>query len=346
MRNTTDSNARDIGRRSTRVTWILVVVALAAALVVAGCVGEENNRKLTIIGTTAGAQTNYQMKLTVYNSSGTDTPGTVYLRGNARSDFGDIRFTKSDGVTLLDYWIESYTPGVSAVVWVKVDSIPASPNTANIYLYYGNPWATSASNGSATFAFFDDFEDGDYTNNPAWSVEAGAFSVQNEILDSKTGKRLYSSSQGSRIKSTSTLAQNGAWEWDYYNQGRDGYGNALQQGLNYFIYLDDNNWAGAGAYYSYRFLVVVGGSAVINYDSGSDTIATGILHYKVTRNGNTWTFYVDDVQKYQGTVSGLTSSALTKYSVSASAGDSASYPNRIDNFRYYNYSSPEPTWGW
>ncbi len=99
------SHLREEGsnRRSTGVTWIFVVVALAAALVVAGCVGEENNRKLTIIGTTAGAQTNYQMKLTVYNSSGTDTPGTVHLRGNARSDFGDIRFTKSDGVTLLDY---------------------------------------------------------------------------------------------------------------------------------------------------------------------------------------------------------------------------------------------------
>lgn len=162
------------------------------------------------------------------------------------------------------------------MVWVEVDSIPASPNNAYIYLYYDNPSATSASNGIATFVFFDDFEDGDYTNNPIWTVETGTFSVQSETLDSKTSKRLYSSSQGSRIKSTSTLAQNGAWEWDYYNQGRDGYGNALQQGLNYFSYIDNNNWAGAGAYYSYRFLVVVGGSAVINYDAGSGTIATGI----------------------------------------------------------------------
>ncbi|SNQ58933.1 hypothetical protein [Candidatus Methanoperedens nitratireducens] len=44
-------------------------------------------------------QTNYQMKLMLYNSTGTDTPGNVYLGGNVRSDFGDIRFTKSDGTT-------------------------------------------------------------------------------------------------------------------------------------------------------------------------------------------------------------------------------------------------------
>ncbi len=69
----------------------------------------------------------------------------------------DLRFTKSDGVTLLDYWIESYTTGVSTVVWVEVDSIPASPNNTSIYLYYGNPSATSASNGTNTFTFFDDF---------------------------------------------------------------------------------------------------------------------------------------------------------------------------------------------
>jgi hypothetical protein len=135
--------------------------------------GWSSRKQKNITGTTAGAQANYQMRLTVYKGSGTDSPGVVYLGGNVRDDFGDIRFTKSDGVTLLDYWIESYTSGVSAVVWVEVDSIPASPNTASIYLYYGNPSATSASNGAATFALFDDFS---YTDSPAnhgWSTPSG-----------------------------------------------------------------------------------------------------------------------------------------------------------------------------
>ncbi len=130
--------------------------------------GWDYRKNLTIIGTTAGAQTNYQMKLTVYKASGTDTPGVVYLGGNVKDDFSDLRFTRSDGVTLLDYWIESYTSGVSAVVWVEVDSIPASPGTADIYLYYGNPSATSVSNGKNTFLAYgglNDFTEYDPNNN-------------------------------------------------------------------------------------------------------------------------------------------------------------------------------------
>ncbi len=131
--------------------------------------GWDYRKQKNITGTTAGAQTNYQMKLTVYKGSGTDTPGVVYLGGNVRDDFGDLRFTKSDGVTLLDYWIESYTLGVSAIVWVEIDYIPASPNNVNIYLYYGNPSATSAGSGAATFVLFEDFESG--TINPAKWVQ-------------------------------------------------------------------------------------------------------------------------------------------------------------------------------
>jgi len=74
-----------------------------------------------------------------------------------KSDFSDLRFTESDGLTLIPYWVESYVSQVSAVVWVKVPSIPAS-GTTTIYMYYGNPDASSTSNGKTTFEFFDDFE--------------------------------------------------------------------------------------------------------------------------------------------------------------------------------------------
>ena len=84
-----------------------------------------------------------------------------------RSDFGDIRFTADDGVTELPYWMEEKVDGDYAVFWVKVPSIPASPDTATIYIYYGNPSATTTSNGEATFILFDDFET-DTTDNYAW----------------------------------------------------------------------------------------------------------------------------------------------------------------------------------
>jgi hypothetical protein len=70
--------------------------------------------------------------------------------GKMRSDGGDIRFTDSDGKTQLSYWIESGVNSANTRVWVKVPFIPAS-STKTIYLYYGNPSATSVSDSVAVF---------------------------------------------------------------------------------------------------------------------------------------------------------------------------------------------------
>ena len=102
------------------------------------------------------ALTGYQLNVVL--GSGFDFTKT-------QSNGGDIRFTASDGVTLLPYWIESWDAGSSsASLWVKVPSIPAAG--ATVYLYYGNSSATSAANGFNTFDFFDDFSSGsiDITN--------------------------------------------------------------------------------------------------------------------------------------------------------------------------------------
>ncbi len=53
---------------------------------------------------------------------------------------------------LWNYWKESYTSGVSAEVWIEVDSIPAGPGIADVYLYYGNAAAASVANLSWTIA--------------------------------------------------------------------------------------------------------------------------------------------------------------------------------------------------
>jgi hypothetical protein len=114
-------------------------------------------RKLiTVAGSAGGAGTNYAIKLTVHFASGIDAGTDVYLGGVVQADFDDIRFTKTDG-TLLDYWVESYVASDHAIVWVEFDSIPIAPGTADFYIYYNNPTATSASNAANTFQFFDDF---------------------------------------------------------------------------------------------------------------------------------------------------------------------------------------------
>ena len=72
---------------------------------------------------------------------------------NCKPDGSDIRFRDETGEAL-PYWIESWTPD-EAVVWCKIPFIPAR-RIKDIWIIYGNPNAVSASNGEATFDFFDD----------------------------------------------------------------------------------------------------------------------------------------------------------------------------------------------
>src|SRR5215471_6830011 len=121
----------------------------------------------------AGGTTLTEYQLNVVLGSGFDFT-------KAQSNGGDIRFTASDGVTLLPYWIESWNAaGSSASLWVRVPSIPAAG--ATVYLYYGNSATTSTSNGSTTFDFFDDFRTGS-VDTTKWTVGGGSWTVVTDTL--------------------------------------------------------------------------------------------------------------------------------------------------------------------
>jgi hypothetical protein len=114
-------------------------------------------RKTITLSRPLGAVANYQMKLLVGESSGA-VGYDVHCVGHCLSTFDDLRFTTSDGTTLLDYWIESLTgttPNQLATIWVEYDLIGTGDTT--FYMYYGNASATAVSNGPNTFIFFDDF---------------------------------------------------------------------------------------------------------------------------------------------------------------------------------------------
>lgn len=122
-----------------------------------------NRRKLiTVNGSISGALSDYQMKLIVNQASGTDSSGIVNLGGNVLTTFNDLRFTKSDGTTPLNYWIESITgisPNQTATVWIKLapspDTIPVSPGTYSFYIYYNNILASASSSGMDTFVVYN-----------------------------------------------------------------------------------------------------------------------------------------------------------------------------------------------
>jgi hypothetical protein len=84
-------------------------------------------------------------------------------------DFGDVRFVANDGSTILSYWMQSMFNGENATFWVKV-SDNLSLSNAIIWMYYGNPTATSQSNGTNTFVVFDDFE-GATIDTSTWRID-------------------------------------------------------------------------------------------------------------------------------------------------------------------------------
>jgi hypothetical protein len=121
------------------------------------------NRKSHEILGTPGTGVNYQVPIIVNFGSGTDSNNSVYCDFNCQPDFDDIRFTRSDGSTLLDYWRESYFDSDNGTFWVEIkDNLDSN---VSIYIYYGNTDSTTTSNGDATFVFFDDFDDGSIDAN-------------------------------------------------------------------------------------------------------------------------------------------------------------------------------------
>jgi murein DD-endopeptidase MepM/ murein hydrolase activator NlpD len=79
--------------------------------------------------------------------------GDTDLGGKAQSSGADIVFTDSTGRTLLPFEIEKYSVSAGAatiVAWVRA-SVSASSDTI-LYMYYGNPAATSQANGTGTWS--------------------------------------------------------------------------------------------------------------------------------------------------------------------------------------------------
>ena len=177
----------------TVVLLILFATELAPVTAQSWLTGWSYRKSHEIVGSTAGAQTDYQIRIKVHYGSGVDDAENVYLNGKCRTDFGDIRFTDING-NELPYWMEEKTDGDFAVFWVKVPSIPASPNTTQIYIYYGNPSAATTSNGEATFLFFDDFEAG---NLNKWTKNAGNGYIQLETANPLGGS--YSAKLGQPV---------------------------------------------------------------------------------------------------------------------------------------------------
>lgn len=155
--------------------------------------GYTYRKKKPVNSTTAGAQTNYPMKLLVGESSGASGE-EIDCEGHCTNFPDDIRFTRADGETKHDYWVESITgttPNRLATIQIETNSIPAS-GAVDLYMYYGKSGDSGESDGYDTFEFFDSF-DGGTLDTDKWTVINGTPTVNNglylddsERIDTKT----------------------------------------------------------------------------------------------------------------------------------------------------------------
>jgi len=102
-----------------------------------------------------GKLTDFQVKCVLTNQ---DIPFD-----KLRPDKQDLLFIAPEGESI-PYWIESAN-STQIIVWLKFSEI--IPDKEIFWLYYGNGNFSGSSNGDSVFEFFDDFEDGDYTDK--WS---------------------------------------------------------------------------------------------------------------------------------------------------------------------------------
>ena len=202
-------------------------------------------RKSITLSRASGAVTYYQMKLLLGESSGA-VGEDVDCGALCQTDFDDIRFTTSNGTTLLDYWIESIsgtTPNQLATIWIEFDSIGTGATT--FYMYYGNAGAAAYSNGPDTFPFFEHF-DGDASK---WAGDTAALGIASSIGTlTATGaawKKVYgnvASASDGAMRARVTLQNNIPYTMLAFADSASNYSNAVMV-LSEPASANDSKWA-------------------------------------------------------------------------------------------------------
>jgi len=98
-------------------------------------------------------------KLTDFQVKCVLTPSDIPFE-KLRADKQDLLFVDNNNEPI-PYWIEQ-ADSTEIIVWLKFSEI--IPGKEVFWLYYGNRNFSGASDGFATFEFFDDFEDGDVSD--------------------------------------------------------------------------------------------------------------------------------------------------------------------------------------
>ena len=293
---------------------------------------------------TGNVSADYQMKLTVYSGSGSDSTadGIIYCNNYCESFPDDIRFgTTNDPSTAeqLAQWIEE-SDATSATIWVKLPS-----NGSNtFYMFVGNSGASQYSSGDDTFLFFSDSSDaGNWTTTGLVSVSA----VSGELKISQSATT--TAGEAKRTVSISETKYYYEYKIRILNPGDGSYRQCL-------VSLADSsgNW-GTTAWEGRNdnrdaFWAWDGGTAYILYDPSSFDYQV-IQRAIVDEDSQETDFYVISTDYSStlgsGTNYGFRHTAYTSLDhiyIYDGTGGNAAFDIRVAWFRFRKYASTEPSW--
>lgn len=152
--------------------------------------GYAKKMPVEISPSSAGAESNYAVKVALVKGSGTNGAGVGYLGDQCLNWPYDIRWADNEGNELSFYRAES--DSTDGTWWIKVSSIPTGDNTT-IWVYFGKYGDSDASSGANTFILSRDFESGDLSD---WETAQAGWSCQSsqKAEGSYAGKGVYNSS--------------------------------------------------------------------------------------------------------------------------------------------------------
>lgn len=305
-------------------------------------------RKAILINGSTSLLNDYQIMINLSNQSAS-TDNFDFSKANSQGN--DTRFTwlnASSGLEQnISFWIENWT-STSALIWVKVPNVTAS-SVANttIYMYYGNPSSSSASNGEATFEFFDDFDRADSTDmGSKWSEYGdGNWQISSNRAyrpDVTTGRNDFAFARvsGSLLSVTDTI---------------------VESKINITAMSGDNSLLGIKArantetsfgHRSYDFvrargtqlLLVNPEVAVIEWITTTEPPINEWWNWKLQVNGNTMRGKVWKVGEYEPSSWVLEGTATTQASGYVGMGTREAHTAEAyyDDFRVRKYGLPEP----
>ena len=160
-------------RRNTKMflAFLFAAILLASIAPIASADGWNYRRAINITNS-GSVLTDYQVLVTLNTSN--------FNYSKANDDGSDLRFTNYANSTAYRYWLETWNTAGESKIWVNVSSVP--DGDSKMYMWYNNTAASSESNGSATFEFFDDFE-GSSVDTNKWDGVNNAVIVNGALDD-------------------------------------------------------------------------------------------------------------------------------------------------------------------